>query len=137
MLCAGDVQAVALLIRKQVKDELALLEKDLAEFNERRSDCATNQRLFCWNSWHKPGSNMCRADFGEDMLEFEWLNLFNFVDPTTVLVNASTAKVDSEFRANRDDCLRARLPTCAIFNLLRRAGDGRVTCHLRGVTSAL
>lgn len=80
---------------------------------------------------------MCRADFGEDMMEFEWLNLFNFIDPDTVLVNAATAKVDSESRANRDDCLRARLPTCAIFDLLRRACDGRVTYHVRGVTSAL
>jgi hypothetical protein len=104
MLCAGDVRAAALLIRKQIKDEFHLLEHNIDAFNDRRFESATNKRLFCWNSWHKAGSSMCTADFGEDMLEFEWLNLFNHIDTDTVLVNAATAKVDSLHGACRDGC---------------------------------
>mmetsp|Transcript_61853 Transcript_61853/g.152296 ORF Transcript_61853/g.152296 Transcript_61853/m.152296 type:complete len:546 (+) Transcript_61853:138-1775(+) len=84
---SGDVMGVARELRRQIKSEFDLLQRDLAAFNARRMESAKKKRLFCWNSWVKAGTTIVKSDFGDmDTLEdFEWLNLLHHTDIDTVL----------------------------------------------------
>jgi hypothetical protein len=92
MLVKGaDVLAVTRVIRQCIKSELELLKAGYEQYEKHRLDCAKNKMLFCWNSWYRAGSEMCGADFGGRLTEFEWLNTYHHMGAEVALVNTSLA----------------------------------------------
>ena len=94
----ADVHAVARVIRTCIKSELKILQAGYDQFETHRLQCAKNKMLFCWNSWYKAGSEICGADFGSKLIEFEWLNTYHHMGGEIGLVNTSLAMMGKQGR---------------------------------------
>jgi len=94
----ASVHGVARVIRECIKSELKILAASYDQFETHRLNCAKNKMLMCWNTWYKAGSEMCGADFGSKLIEFEWLNTYHHMGAEVALVNTSLAMMGKQGR---------------------------------------